>query len=512
MSSSSSEGWQNEREISVESSPERVRPNTIALTSNNLLSEAYPIEPDMLLGWKPKLPLGPIPLSYTNFRSEYILATLKQNHSHPLVYLGSRPINSVKVNQQYQYTWKDRSRYQLNLRLLREAVEGVGRGEVRDRPRVRDADHLFDSDFEGGNLDFVVEAGPGEYDCFVRSDTNTKGHCNWFYFTVTNRRGAGRVRLNICNLIKKPNLYRKGMGPFTRREGAPWRQSEGDVTYTEKHCRFGYPAKDYQLEFEVDFEHPGQTVSIAYGIPYTYSRLEGYVKRIAAKFGELVSTATLCESLGGLPLPLLTITDEHNHDKKQVVLVCGRIHPGESVSSFVVEGFVEGLLQNPECRPLLRRYIFKVIPMMNPDGVVAGNFRTSYSGKDLNRQFHRLSRHVFPEAYYLDRLAKSLKKEYGNRLVYYFDFHGHSTKTNLFCYGPDHLRANSYYLKARAFAKLVEQKDAIFSYQKCLFSISESKKNTGRASMLRKARIPMSFTFEMSNGLYETGGHCSPLY
>lgn len=34
-----------------------------------------------------------------------------------------------------------------------------------------------------------------------------------------------------------------------------------------------------------------------------------------------------------------------------------------------------------------RHVIFKIVPMINPDGVVFGNYRTSLSGKDLNRQF-----------------------------------------------------------------------------------------------------------------------------
>lgn len=30
---------------------------------------------------------------------------------------------------------------------------------------------------------------------------------------------------------------------------------------------------------------------------------------------------------------------------------------------------------------------FYIVPMFNPDGVVAGNYRTSFSGRDLNRGF-----------------------------------------------------------------------------------------------------------------------------
>lgn len=40
----------------------------------------------------------------------------------------------------------------------------------------------FNSDFEGGNLDAVIQRGSSEFDLFMRVDTNTKGHTNWFYF------------------------------------------------------------------------------------------------------------------------------------------------------------------------------------------------------------------------------------------------------------------------------------------------------------------------------------------
>jgi|JI6StandDraft_1071083.scaffolds.fasta_scaffold17930_6 murein tripeptide amidase MpaA len=54
---------------------------------------------------------------------------------------------------------------------------------------------------------------------------------------------------------------------------------------------------------------------------------------------------------------------------------------------------------------LLRTTIFKIVPMMNPDGVVFGNFRTSLLGVDLNRNFHREEELLFPEVVALKRLG-----------------------------------------------------------------------------------------------------------
>ncbi len=54
--------------------------------------------------------------------------------------------------------------------------------------------------------------------------------------------------------------------------------------------------------------------------------------------------------------------------------------------------------------------MFYIIPMLNPDGVIAGNFRTSYSGKDLNRQFNKINKYVFPEVAALTEFCENIKK------------------------------------------------------------------------------------------------------
>ncbi len=53
------------------------------------------------------------------------------------------------------------------------------------QPSVSCGELRFDSDFECGNLDMVVKAQPCEYDLYMRVDTNTRGHLQWFFFGVS---------------------------------------------------------------------------------------------------------------------------------------------------------------------------------------------------------------------------------------------------------------------------------------------------------------------------------------
>jgi murein tripeptide amidase MpaA len=75
------------------------------------------------------------------------------------------------------------------------------------------------------------------------------------------------------------------------------------------------------------------------------------------------------------------------HKYKKYIIICSRVHPGETNASFIMEGFLKFITSatNPEAIELRKRIIFKIIPMTNPDGVIIGNYRTSLCGNDLNR-------------------------------------------------------------------------------------------------------------------------------
>jgi murein tripeptide amidase MpaA len=71
---------------------------------------------------------------------------------------------------------------------------------------------------------------------------------------------------------------------------------------------------------------------------------------------------------------------------RRAIVITSRIHPGESNASYIVEGILLFLVSDDEVAKYLRNnFVFKIIPMLNPDGVLIGNYRTSLSGVDLNR-------------------------------------------------------------------------------------------------------------------------------
>lgn len=72
--------------------------------------------------------------------------------------------------------------------------------------------------------------------------------------------------------------------------------------------------------------------------------------------------------------------------RKKCIVMSGRVHPGESNSSYVMEGFLSFLCSNHKAAKELRtKVVFKIVPMLNPDGVAMGNYRTGLSGRDFNR-------------------------------------------------------------------------------------------------------------------------------
>jgi hypothetical protein len=79
--------------------------------------------------------------------------------------------------------------------------------------------------------------------------------------------------------------------------------------------------------------------------------------------------------------------------------------------------------------------VFKLVPMLNPDGVINGSYRCGLAGCDLNRQWHRPSPALHPTIFHTRAMVQALSAS--SRLSLFVDLHGHSMRESAFFFGCD---------------------------------------------------------------------------
>lgn len=215
-------------------------------------------------------------------------------------------------------------------------------------------------------------------------------------------------------------MFNFGMQPlmWSEKHGQGWKRAGSSIIYFKS----GHPRPDstghyYSVSFNIVFEHEADLCYLAYHYPYTYTDLQQTLRLITKVAPPFLHRQLLCRTLGGNRCDLLTVTSFDREDLKRnplcdrpYIIVSGRVHPGESNSSWVMHGkcsscravlcllwsgFLDFLLSDDTSAMELRRtFIFKVIPMLNPDGVINGHLRCSLSGNDLNRQWYISAEHL----------------------------------------------------------------------------------------------------------------------
>jgi murein tripeptide amidase MpaA len=56
------------------------------------------------------------------------------------------------------------------------------------------------------------------------------------------------------------------------------------------------------------------------------------------------------------------------------VVLSSRVHPGETGASYMMKGIIDYLTgPNLNAKILRDNFIFKIVPMLNPDGVINGS-------------------------------------------------------------------------------------------------------------------------------------------
>uniref|UniRef100_A0A8V0ZEB5 tubulin-glutamate carboxypeptidase n=1 Tax=Gallus gallus TaxID=9031 RepID=A0A8V0ZEB5_CHICK len=402
----------------------------------------------------------------------------------------------------------------------------------------------FFSKFESGNLRKAIQVREFEYDLIMNADVNTNQHHQWFYFEVRGMKLAVPYRFNIINCEKLNSQFNYGMQlvMYSVKEalqGRPlWLRAGHNISYYKNHYRCSAAAGGargkcyYTLTFSIEFPHEDDVCYLAYHYPYTYSAMMSHLDVLEQSRNPKKvywRQQVLCQTLGGNPCPLLTITampesrksdDLEQFYSRPYVFLMARVHPGESNASWVMKGTLEFLVSSDPIADLLRKcFIFKIVPMLNPDGVINGNHRCSLSGDDLNRQWLAPSSQLHPTIYHTKGLLYYLRS-IGRAPLVFCDYHGHSQKKNVFLYGCS-IKETLWQAGCmvdtavitedvgyRTLPKILDKVAPAFVMSSCSFLVEKSRESTARVVVWQEMGVLRSYTMEStycgcSHGLYK---------
>eukprot|EP00439_Symbiodinium_sp_Y106_P027603 s4713_g3.t1 len=157
---------------------------------------------------------------------------------------------------------------------------------------------------------------------------------------------------------------------------------------------------------------------LAYSVPYSYTDLLADLARWP------VETEALALTAAGKEVLALRLGNQSAQHRACIV---ARAHPGETHASWVMRGVMEFLMGDPEAQSCLDQLAWLLVPMLNPDGVMAGRTRTNLDAVDLNRHHHDDSA---PETKGLKNALQAEARE--GELLAFIDIHSHSRRRGIF--------------------------------------------------------------------------------
>lgn len=421
-------------------------------------------------------------------------------------------------------------------------VQGFGRGTPLRPCEARwehaDGKHTFRADFDGGNLAKVERLKEGSYQLWTRADNEGSAHetthRTWFHFELAGCGEGESLTFTVMNLNKQSKLFSNDFRPV-------FRAHPSMKAYDRLKMPVQYHTND-EGQFKFTFKHhftSSEPVFFAFTFPFGYHDNEHMLRAIDARFADpergpklqeqvYYRREVLARSLEGRPVHVLTVTSPEGMleetpearppgltleppasrpaaapPHRKIFFVSAGVHPGEKPANHMVNGVIEFLLRtdDPRARALRESYVFKIVPMLNPDGVYRGHYRSDTLGQNLNRCYDAPHPEKQPAVNRVMRLLTHYADE--KRLGFYIDLHGHVNKRGCFAYGnalEGDAAAESY-----LFARLAALNNPHFDFSACNFTEKnmqtkdkngESKEGSGRVALYKHTGLPHLYTVE----------------
>jgi len=377
---------------------------------------------------------------------------------------------------------------------------------------------VFASDFECGNLRRVVQVGEHEYDLLLSTDTKTRRHVQWFFFRISGTERGVEYKLNIINMRKHDSLFNYGLKPVVlsvkrlHKEGVGWHHAGKEVAYYRSSVNRSRSGRGlHTLTFSLSSPIDNDCLFVAHSYPYSTSDLTRFLAQLekSSATARYVSRSSLCRTVGQRECPRVTITEptggEEARRRRKTVFISSRVHPGETPASWVMHGILEFLTgQEERARRLREEHVFELVPMVNVDGVAAGNCRTSLEGEDMNRCWGNPSAMSCPEIGAIKGLLRQLQEE-GRPAILFLDLHAHSRQLDCFVYGCESRggrrregEEEGSPFDVRVFPAMVGELCEGFNFSSCSFNVGRGREGCARVVAHRELGILGSYTLEAS--------------
>ena len=270
----------------------------------------------------------------------------------------------------------------------------------------------FDNRFPGARLNECTQEGEAQFRVLIRPEKSPINDSAWYAFRVQ----SATARTITVRLCYEGGTHR--YHPKISHDGIHWTPLGPDA-YTR-----GENRREATLRLDVGPE----PLWVAAQELLTSEDLNGWAERIAQR--QFVRRSVLGHSVLGKPIYKLEITGAADPG---YVFIIGRQHPPEVTGSLGLIRFVETLVADTDlARQFRTRFHVIVVPLVNPDGVDNGLWRTNLNGVDLNRDWDRFTQ---PETRALRDELMQFTSPAGPSLYLFLDFH--STHRDVFYTQPD---------------------------------------------------------------------------
>lgn len=263
----------------------------------------------------------------------------------------------------------------------------------------------FDVGFEGARLNDCILESDGEYRIVIRPENEPINNSAWYAFRVS----AETPQTLTIHLTYEGGKHR--YHPKICTNGTTWRRLSDDR----------YQRSEGTVALKVDVGP--EAVWIAAQEMIGLAELNAWMDGIADL--PFVAESVIGRSVADRPIRQLTIACGK---PEYAVAIVGRQHPPEVTGSMALMEFVETITGPSDLAKEYRRSFETIlVPLMNPDGVAAGNWRHNLHGVDLNRDWGPFRQ---PEVQAVRDSIIALQAEQTPRLVFFLDFH--STQHDVF--------------------------------------------------------------------------------